>query len=158
MRSIGDFTDKSLGETFNLSGARLTTFHVDGNEVVEFRPTGMTITAPLLQELVLKRVASLVGGLDLSILLKLRMLNLVGTMLSSVVLPATEYLEEVHLPGTLTSLSLDQQPNLRTITLEGADRMQSLSIGAGIADSRTIFNLCFTGNAPLNYLKLASIN
>ncbi len=69
------------------------------------------------------------------------MLNLVGTMLSSsVVLPATEYLEEVHLPGTLTSLSLDQQPNLRTITLEGADRMQSLSIGAGIADSRTIFN------------------
>ena len=60
------------------------------------------------------------------------MLNLVGTMLSSVVLPATEYLEEVHLPGTLTSLSLDQQPNLKTITLEGADRMQSLSIGAGL--------------------------
>lgn len=158
MRSIGDFTDKSLGETFNLSGARLTAFHVDGKDVVEFRPTSMTITAPLLQELVLKRVASLVGGLDLSILLKLRMLNLVGTMLSSVVLPATEYLEEVHLPGTLTSLFLDQQPNLRTITLEGADRMQSLSIGAGIVDSRTIFNLCFTGNAPLNYLKLASIN
>lgn len=130
MRSIDDFTDKSLGETFNLSGARLTAFHVDGKDVVEFRPTSMTITAPLLQELVLKRVASLVGGLDLSILLKLRMLNLVGTMLSSVVLPATEYLEEVHLPGTLTSLFLDQQPNLRTITLEGADRMQSLSIGA----------------------------
>ena len=64
---------------------------MDGKDVVEFRPTGMTITAPLLQELVLKRVASLVGGLDLSILLKLRMLNLVGTMLSSVVLPATEF-------------------------------------------------------------------
>ena len=56
--------------SFNLSGARLTAFHVDGKDVVEFRPTGMTITAPLLQELVLKRVASLVGGLDLSILLK----------------------------------------------------------------------------------------
>ena len=27
MRSIGDFTDKSVGETFNLSGARLTAFH-----------------------------------------------------------------------------------------------------------------------------------
>ncbi len=67
--SIGDFYRyKSLGETFNLSGARLTTFHVDENEVVEFRPTGMTTIAALCcKELVLKRVASLVGGLDLSI-------------------------------------------------------------------------------------------
>lgn len=158
MRLIGDFTEISLGDTFNLSGDRLTQFHVDGGDVVEFRPTSMTVTAPLLQELVLHQVSTLVGGLDLSVLLKLKLLDLIGTALSSVILPATEYLEEIHLPATLTSLSLDQQPNLKTITLEGASRMQSLSIGSGIPDSRSIFNLCFTGNAPLNYLKLIGIN
>lgn len=158
MRSIGDFTDKSLGETFNLSGARLTKFYVDGSGVRQFRPTGMTVTATLLQELVLRNVSTLVGGLDLSAITKLRLLILTGTSFNTVTLPATEYLEEIALPDTLTSLALDQQPNLKTITLAGASRLQSLSLGAGVPDSRSIFNLCFTGNAPLNYLKLTDID
>lgn len=158
MRSIGDFTDKSLGEIFNLSGARLTKFYVDGDGERQFRPTGMTVTATLLQELVLKNVNTLVGGLDLSAITKLRLLILTGTAFNTVTLPATEYLEEVALPDTLTSLTLDQQPNLKKITLAGAGRLQSLSLGAGVPDSRGIFNLCFTGNAPLNYLKLTNID
>lgn len=158
MRSIGDFTDKSLGETFNLSGARLTKFYVDGTGERQFRPTSMTVTATLLQELVIKDVPTLVGGLDLSAMTKLRKLILTGTAFNSVSIPATEYLEEIALPDTLTSLTLDQQPNLKSIVLAGADRLQSLSLGAGIPDSRGIFNLCFTGNAPLNYLKLVEID
>lgn len=158
MRSIGDFTDKSLGETFNLSGARLTKFYVDGKTEMQFRPTSMTVTATLLQELVLRNVSTLVGGLDLSSLLKLRLLVLTGTSLNTITLPATEYLEDISLPATLTSLTLDQQPNLQSISLEGVSRLQSLSLGAGVPDSQAIFNLCFTGNAPLNYLRLMNID
>lgn len=158
MRTIGDFTDKSLGETFNLSGARLTKFIVDGTGERQFRPTGMTVTATLLQELVLKDVATLVGGLDLSRQTKLRRLVLTGTSFNTVTFPATEYLEEAALPATLTALSLDQQPNLKTVTLEGALRMQSLSLGAGLQDARAIFNLCFTSNAPLSFLKMSKID
>ena len=158
MRSIGDFTDKSLGETFNLSGARLTKFCVDGAGERQFRPTNMTVTSVLLQELILRNVNTLVGGLDLSAITKLRKLVLTGTSLNTVTFPATEYLEEIALPDTLTSLTLDQQPNLKNITLAGAGRLQSLSLGAGVPDSRSIFNLCFTGKAPLNYLKLTNID
>lgn len=158
MRNIGDFTDKSLGETFNLSGERLTEFTVLGEQSVEFRPTTLTVSAPLLQRLVVRNVNTLSGGLDLTAEKKLQEIDLRGTALSSVTLPDTEYLRVLHLPGSLRSLVLDKQPNLQTLTLEGAEQMQRLSLGAGIPNARGIFNLCFTGNAPLNYLKMLDID
>jgi hypothetical protein len=158
MRTIGDFTDKSLGDTFNLSGARLTKFYVDGASDVQFRPTSMSVTAALLQELVVRKVSTLIGGLDLSALTKLRLLDLTGTSLSQVTLPATEYLTEARLPATLTSLTLDEQPNLSKITLEGASRLQSLTIGSGISDGKAIFDMCYNNDAPLNYLYMTDID
>ena len=158
MRNIGDFTDKSLGETFNLTGDRLTEFVVSANQTVEFRPTAINVNTPLLQKLILKNVETLTGGLDLTNQTKLFELDVRGTKLTSVTLPATEYLKSIQLPATLRSLTLDEQPNLETVTLEGAASMQRLSLGEGVPNSRNIFNLCFTGGAPLNYLRMHGIN
>ena len=128
MRDIGDFTDKSLGETFNLTGARLTEFVVSGGSDVQFRPASMVVSAPLLQRLVLNGVDTLEGNLDLSANTQLREIDLRGTSLSSVTLPATEHLETLHLPATLTSLVLDAQPNLKTLTLESVTNLRELRI------------------------------
>ena len=43
-------------------------------------------------------------------------------------LPATEHLETLHLPATLTSLVLDAQPNLKTLTLESVTNLRELRI------------------------------
>ncbi|MDO4938173.1 MAG: hypothetical protein Q4E62_09675, partial [Sutterellaceae bacterium] len=58
----------------------------------------------------------------------LREIDLRGTSLSSVTLPATEHLETLHLPATLTSLVLDAQPNLKTLTLESVTNLRELRI------------------------------
>lgn len=158
LKSIGDFTDKALDRTFTLQGERLTEFEVLGNTLPEFRPSSMEIVAPLLQKLIVRNVSTLEGGLDLSLEKKLKILDIRGTSFNSITLPATEYLTSVQLPATLRSLTLDQQPNLETVTLEGASALQRLSLGAGIPNSREIFNLCYTGNAPLNYLKMLNID
>lgn len=158
LRNIGDFTDKSLGETFNLTGDRLTEFIVSAEQTVEFRPKAINVNAPLLRKLVLKNVETLTGGLDLVNQKKLTELDVRGTKFTAITLPATEYLKSVQLPATLRSLTLDEQPNLETVTLEGAASMQRLSLGEGVPNSRNIFNLCFTGGAPLNYLRMRGIN
>lgn len=158
MRDIGDFTDKSLGETFNLTGARLTEFVVSGVSDVQFRPASMVVSALLLQRLVLNGVDTLEGSLDLSANTQLREIDLRGTSLSSVTLPATEHLETLHLPAFLTSVSVDSQPNLETFTLEGASRLQRLSLDAGVPNTRTIFNMCHETNAPLNYVRVRNVD
>ena len=88
----------------------------------------MVVSAPLLQRLVLNGVDTLEGSLDLSANTQLREIDLRGTSLSSVTLPATEHLETLHLPATLTSLVLDAQPNLKTLTLESVTNLRELRI------------------------------
>lgn len=160
IRSIGDFTDKSLGETFNLTGARLTEFVVSGGSDVQFRPASMVVSAPLLQRLVLNGVDTLEGSLDLSANTQLREIDLRGTSLSSVTLPATEHLETLHLPATLTSLVIDAQPNLKTLTLEGVTNLMELRIvGKCKAQEQTqsLVQLAYSKAKNLNLIQIDNI-
>ena len=111
---IGEFGDKSIGEAFELSGNRLLEFSADSRKVssYQFRPTSMTVSCPVLERLCLYGCSTLAGSINLSSCKKLQSLDLRGTNLASVVLPETETLREVYLPETITTLTVNNCPNL----------------------------------------------
>jgi hypothetical protein len=83
----------------------------------------------------------LVGALDLSKLVRLREVDLRGTKLTSVTLPNSDALQILHLPATLTSIKIDNQPNLAIVTFEGYNALTEVYIDmrrAGALNSLTI--------------------
>ena len=158
LRSLGDFTEISLGRELNIAGERLTEFTVNGETEVQFRPTALTVVAPLIKNLILNNVSTLKGGLDLTGCKKLTSLSLIGTNFSEVNFPATEYLTSAALPATLTSLVLDEQPNLASLTMEGASLISTLKLGTGITDRRTILEMCFADAAPLDEVVIHDVD
>lgn len=158
LRSLGDFTEISLGETLNITGERLTEFVVNGEKEMQFRPTSLTVVSPLIKRLILNKVSTLKGELNLEQCKKLEELVLTGTQFSKVNFPATEYLTSAALPATLTGLTLDEQPNLSSLTMEGASEISTLSLGKGIADRRTILEMCFADGAPLDNVTIHDVD
>ena len=139
-RSVGDFGDKPLGEAFTLAGERLAEFDASG-ENPEFRPTSLQVTAPNLRRLSLKGVATAAGALDLTRQTRMETIELQGTGLSAVLLPATERLKSVSLPGTLTQLRIDAQPKLERVTTEGTSALLTVTLDhtkAGAFSSQAI--------------------
>lgn len=133
-RYIGEWGDKSVGEGFLLAGTRLTEF-VASAIPQEFRPTSMQITALNLTKLDLKGVHTLVGALDLSKLTALEYIDLRGTSLTSVTLPISESLKALYLPATLTSLRIENLPNLEEVVIEGYDQLAEMYVDAKRAGS-----------------------
>ena len=139
-RYIGEWGDKSVGEGFLLAGTRLTEF-VASAIPQEFRPTSMQITALNLTKLDLNGVHTLVGALDLSKLTALEYVDLRGTSLTSVTLPISNSLKKLYLPATLTSLRIDNQPNLEEVVIEGYDQLAEVYVDAkhaGALNTQTI--------------------
>ena len=133
-RYIGEWGDKSVGEGFLLAGTRLTEF-VASAIPQEFRPTSMQITALNLTKLDLNGVHTLVGALDLSKLTALEYVDLRGTSLTSITLPTSNALKKLYLPATLTSLRIDNQPNLEEVVIEGYDQLAEVYVDAKRAGS-----------------------
>lgn len=107
--SFGEFADKSIGETFELSGNRLLEFSADSRKItgdMQFRPIAMKVTCPNLRMLTLFGVSTLAGNLNLSGCSKLESVDLRGTNLNTVVFPSTSTLKEISIPNlsTLTIL------------------------------------------------------
>ena len=133
-RYIGEWGDKSVGEGFLLAGTRLTEF-VASAIPQEFRPTSLQITALNLTKLDLNGASTLVGALDLSKLTALEYVDLRGTSLTSVTLPISDSLKQLYLPATLTSLRIDNQPNLEEVVIEGYDQLAEVYVDARRAGS-----------------------
>lgn len=139
-RYIGEWGDKSVGEGFLLAGTRLTEF-VASAIPQEFRPTSLQITALNLTKLDLNGASTLVGALDLSKLTALEYVDLRGTSLTSVTLPISDSLRQLYLPATLTSLRIDNQPNLEEVVIEGYDQLAEVYVDArrvGTLNTQTI--------------------
>lgn len=165
--NIGDLsTSPSMSMTIN--GKRLTEFIANptktytdmdsGDSVPAFRPQSLTITATKIQTLSLNGCVGIKGTLDLSELSRLKSLDVQNTSVSNVILPSSKVIVSAAFPATLTRLTLENQPNLSSVTLQGVSKLASLSIGEQIQDSYALFALCYSGGAPLTYLKLAKID
>ena len=125
--SFGEFGMVSLGEAFNLAGSHLTEFSADSRkvDVMQFRPTAMTINCPALKSLVLHGVSTLAGSLDLKNAPKLEVLDARGTKLSSIVLPKSDKLNEVYLPA-VNSINIDGA-NIDKFEIDSYENLNSFS-------------------------------
>ena len=151
-RNIGTWGDKSVGEGFLLAGERLTEF-IASAQNPEFRPTSMQITARNIEKLDLNGISTLVGALDLSKLIRLREVDLRGTSLTTVTLPNSDALRILHLPATLTSIRIDNQPNLEEVTFEGYGALTDIYVDtrrAGSLNSQAIAQNVYTALKDTN--------
>lgn len=168
--SIGNVGDLSTSPNMSMTinGKRLTEFvaeptktYVDmetGESVPAFRPQSLTITATKIRKLSLNGCVGIKGTLDLTEMVCLESLDINNTAISNVVLPESKVLSSIALPGTLTRLTLENLPNLQTVTLAGATQLQSLSIGDEIPSAWGIFYLAYTDSAPLKMLQMDGLD
>lgn len=167
-KSVGNVGDLSVRPdvTFEVKGKRLvefiaepTTTYVENSKTVgAFRPNQLNISAKQIS--VISMNGSGIGGtLDVSDLTRLSSLDLRDTYIYDVELPASEILTTLRFPDTLTKLRVADMPNLETLTLQGADSLQSLVVlqTAGI-DTFIVAQQAYTDNAPLNEVWLENID
>lgn len=99
-----------------------------------FRCSGVTVgsdNVPLrgLTNLSLKGCSQVGGGiLNITTLTRLQTLDLRGTNLSQVIPPETSTLATIHLPASLTALSVTNCPALATLTMEGYANLTSVEV------------------------------
>lgn len=153
--SFGEFGDKSIGETFELSGNRLLEFSADSRKVTNyyFRPISMSVKCPVLKSLVVYGCSTLTGSLDLTNCLKLEKIDLRGSNLSTILFPQSDVLTEIALPN-LTSLSIVNCPNLTTkIYYESLDKLNVLT-----TDNSFVLSKMITFAPNLSEVHLQNIN
>lgn len=154
-RSVGNIGDNSFKptQTFTLNGKRLVSFTAEPTKwyptaetlavnpsatyrteptagyLPAFRCSGVTVNATRLQSFSMKGCTSVGGGaLNLSVLARVATIDLRGTDITAITVPATSTLTALRLPAGLTALSLTAQPQLSTLSLEGGTALQSLTV------------------------------
>lgn len=73
-------------------------------------------------------ISTLGSGLDLTKNTRLESLDIRGTKINSVDLPQQEFLKTVMLPSTITTLSLDGQRRLETLTFDSYENLKTLYV------------------------------
>jgi hypothetical protein len=163
-KSIGNFGGQSLGETFTLFGNRLVGFSatVASGSVMQFRPTSLTCTAKQIDTFDIGGASTVGGSLDLSACWKIKTINVKGTAITTCTLPATDSLTSLSLPASLVNLTIDNQPNIATFSMEGYSNLQKVIIDqskAGKVDTKVISNGLMSANPTnLNVLELDNVN
>lgn len=161
-KSIGTFGDKPVAEQFNLAADKLIEFNASTptDKAQQFRPSQISITTPLISNLNLEGVSTIVGSIDLSNLTKLKTVNLKGTGVTSVKLPQSRTIETVNLPA-VTDIELAEVPNLSTFTIESLNNLQNITIGNNVGSGIYIVTLlsdCIGSNIKLSKLAITNVN
>lgn len=161
-KSIGTFGDKPVAEQFNLAAAKLIEFDASTptNKAQQFRPTQISITTPLMTNLNLEGVSTVVGAIDLSSLTKLRVANLKGTGATSVKIPQSKTIETITLPA-VTDIELAEVPRLSRFTIDSVNNLKSIIIGNNVGsgfDIVTLLSSCVSSNIKLNKLVIHNVN
>lgn len=132
--NFGEFADKSIGETFELSGDRLLEFSADSRKIsgdVQFRPIAMKVSCPNLKKLVLYGISTLSGNLDLSGCPKLESADLRGTGINSISFPETSTLRDLNIPN-VSSIILVGCKSLENVYFENLSNLTSLTTDSTI--------------------------
>ena len=161
MRSLGNMGDISVNPaySFPLVGERLTEFIAEPTGDAQFRPSSMTVAAPLLERFSIKG-ANVGGNLNLTSCTRLKSMDIEGTSITTIRLPETETLVSVRMSSLLSTFAIDNAPNLTDVTFEGYDYLTSLTIGenVGALDTLSVLVGCYLSSAPLTTLSLRNID
>lgn len=126
-----------------------------------FMASGILINgATNIKQFIARNVSNATGELDLSKCVRLELIDLKGSAFASVVkLPKTGSLTEVQLPAGLTSLIIEDCPNLATVELEGYASLTEIVVRrAPNVPSLTVVTQAINNNAQLNRVILEGVN
>ncbi len=153
--NFGEFADKSIGETFELSGDRLLEFSADSRKIsgeVQFRPIAMKVSCPNLKRLVLYGISTLSGNLDLSGCPKLESADLRGTGINSISFPETSTLRDLNIPN-VSSIILVDCKSLENVYFENLSNLTSLT-----TDSTIVLNSILNNATNLQDVHLQGVD
>lgn len=130
-RSFGNLGDLSVkvNQTFTLRGKRLVEFTaVPTQEVADFRPQQIAISAPLLESIQIKNCPGVQGTLNLSECNRLLTIDLRGTSFEQVNIPESHKLNELYLPAKLKKLDIENREEIKKFELQGISDMESCTV------------------------------
>lgn len=117
MKDIGPWYDMYIDGSFALGGKRLTEWQagkaqLENGETVQLSISKLISLPENLRVLNIANVTSLAGLLDLTSHTRLTSLNAGGSALTRVLLPEYSDVTTLHLPASITSIKLVNQPQL----------------------------------------------
>ena len=133
-RSFGNLGDLSVKPDleFTINGERLVNIIANPVNAPEFRPSRLRMNAPLVTSINLKDESRLGGQLDLSGFIRLQTLDIRNTQITPVTFPTSKLLTTARLGGYLTSLEINDLPNLSILSLDAYTYITSLVIGDNV--------------------------
>ena len=168
--NVGNISCKS-DSTFTLQGKRLTSFtanptvfytdSVTGERVPAFRPQQFVIdNATGLKNISLNGCVGIRGSFDGTKLIRATSIDLSGTSFTEVTLPESKNLVTALLPGKLTALSVDNLPNLQTMTLDSYQYLRTIKVGGNVGafNSYALAFGAYNQNAPVISIQMENIN
>ena len=135
---IGDMNvPMDAGQGLTVPGKMLQRFRFnpDGTDEVLSAANAVSVTARNIKELTIRGLMTATGQLDISQCSRLESIDVRGSGFTVVSLPASEALETIHFPATLTRLTIDSQPGLQTIDFEGVDYLDTIYVDQAKAGS-----------------------
>ena len=151
-RSIGNVGNMVVGNNnFTIQGRRMTEFIAEPKSGSSaFAPKQLDVTATNLQKLSLNGVTATSGTLNLTKANRLHTLDLRGTRYGQVRMPSSPQLTEARFGSEMSSLNINDMPKLATLTLDGYDKLTSLSVrSCPLCDTKSLVQGCAGGNAAL---------
>ena len=159
--SFGNFGGVSLGETFNLTGERLTEFVATSDGDMQFRPTEIKVNnCPMLKKFVVNKASALSGTMTLSTCMRLESVDTMGTGFTSVLLPPSPVLTTVKLGSSTHTIILDGA-SLNSVTLESYAHLQSVEFARSLNknfDVLGFLEVLRTNKASLGSLIVHDVN
>ena len=174
-RSFGNVGDLRIqpGQEFTLTAKRLTTFVSNPSDSSDpaFSPVSLSLSGcPLLESVDLEGSAGIGGALDLRNCTRLRSVNTKGCNgiddgngnvtggIVNVQLPSSQLMTSVELGSRLVNLTLNDMPNLTTLTVESTQALTTLVLRGVGNFGKVLVEKCRTENAPLQILTLTNIS
>lgn len=157
--NIGSLANIPVAATskLTLNAKRLTTFNTDGSNKI-FTPANIVFNTPILQNINLTNVTSLNGAVDLSSCIAITTINLMGSSNTSVVIPESYSLTNLHLGSNINELNLTNLPNLTTFEIDSIDKLHNLTL-VGLQNEYNIFNNLYNkGLRNLTTVTITNIN
>lgn len=129
--SLGDLAPLYAGSVNVSNATKLTELKVGDGTTGYSNPnlTNLSVgTNHLLKKIDVRNCPKLTQVLELSNCPSIEEIYAEGTGITGVELPQSGYLKVIHLPGTLTNLTILNQPNLSELTIDGSSNLTTLRI------------------------------
>lgn len=164
IKSLGDLSGKYAGTIDVSKAVRLKELRI-GSGAEGYRNTNLTVLSvgnnKMLRMLDIRNCPNLHQALDLSGCENIERIFAQGSGVTSVVLPEAGMLTELHLPATVTNLTIRNQPNLTDDTLDiaGVEHLSTLRLeNMNQIDVFALVNRCFAVEEPvLSRVRLINI-